>query len=67
MQDGLSVTDILRLEGPGDPVALVYNNTVMARETPAINMAGYWVPLLCELAKKVTLPDLVLAGMTQAP
>ena len=44
--NGLSVNHVLQLEGPGDPIALVYNNTVMARETTAINMAAYYVPLL---------------------
>ena len=61
-RDGLSVNDILRLEGPADPIALLYNNTVMARQTPALNMAAIYIPLLRTLTKTVFLPDLVLAG-----
>lgn len=61
-RDGLSVHDVLQLQGVGDPIALMYNNTLMTRGVPAINMAAYWIPLLKELAKKVTLPDLALAG-----
>lgn len=61
-RDGLSVHDILRLEGPADPIALLYNNTLMARQPPVLNMAATWVPLLQNLARQVTLPDLVLAG-----
>ena len=61
-RDGLSVENILKLQGPSDPIALLYNNTVMARQTPALNMAAIWIPLLKELSKTVFLPDLVLAG-----
>ena len=61
-RDGLSVNDILKLQGPADPVALLYNNTLMARQAPVLNMAAYWVPLVKELARKVSLPDFVLAG-----
>ena len=61
-RDGLAVNDILKLDGPSDPVALLYNQTWMARQTPALNMAAIWVPLLKELTRKVNLPDLVLAG-----
>lgn len=61
-RDGLSVNDILRLEGPADPLALLYNNTLMARQSPVLNMAATWVPLLQNLARQVILPDLILAG-----
>ena len=61
-RDGLLVNDILKLDGPSDPIALLYNQTWMARQTPALNMAAIWIPLLKELARKVVLPDLVLAG-----
>lgn len=63
-RDGLLVNDILRLDGPSDPIALLYNNSLMARQLPALNMAAIWVPLVRELATRVRLPDLVLAGNT---
>lgn len=61
-REGLLVSDIIRLDGPSDPIVLVYNNTVSARQTPALNHAGVYVPLLRDLAKKVLLPDVVVAG-----
>ena len=61
-RDGLSVNDILKLEGPADPVALLYNNSIMARQLPVLNMAATWVPLLQTLVRQVRLPDLVFAG-----
>lgn len=60
--EGLSVDDILRLEGAADPQALIVNGVAMTKETPAINMAAYWIPLLKKLTAKVILPDLVLAS-----
>lgn len=61
-RDGLLVNDILKLDGPADPIALLYNNVLMARQIPALNMAAIWVPLIKELTRKVLLPDLVVAG-----
>ena len=61
---GLKVKDILQLDGPPDPIAMVYNNSLMARQIPALNMAAIWVPLVKQLMRKVILPDLVLAGNT---
>ncbi len=59
--EGLSVDEILQLEGAADPRALIVNGVAMTKDTPAINMAAYWIPLLKKLTSKVILPDLVLA------
>ena len=34
----------------------------MARQSPVLNTAAIWIPLLKRLARKVSLPDFVLAG-----
>lgn len=60
--EGLSVDNILKLEGAADPQALIVNGVLMTKETPAINMAAYWIPLLKKITSKVILPDLVLAS-----
>lgn len=60
--EGLSVDSILKLEGAADPQALIVNGGLMTKETPAINMAAYWIPLLKKITGKVILPDLVLAS-----
>ncbi|DBA77468.1 TPA: hypothetical protein ACH3X1_009293 [Trebouxia sp. C0004] len=59
--EGLSVDEILQLEGAADPRALIVNGVAMTNNTPAINMASYWIPLLKKLTSKVILPDLILA------
>ena len=61
-RDGLLVNDVLALQGPADPVVLLYNNTLMARQHPVLNMQAAWVPLLNSLTRQVFLPDFVLAG-----
>lgn len=61
-RDGLFVNDVLTLEGPADPVVVLYNNTLMGRQAPVLNMQAFWVPLLQSLARQVFLPDFVLAG-----
>lgn len=59
---GLSVDDILQLEGAADPQTLILNGVVMTKNVPAINMAAYWIPLMKKLNERVILPDLVLAN-----
>ena len=58
---GLSVEDGLKLEGAATPQVLVVDGGAMTQETPAVNMAAYWVPLLNEIHGKALLPNLVIA------
>lgn len=58
-----SVDSVLKLQGwTPRPQIIVVNNSVKTYGHPVANAATGLVPLLAELASKVVLPDMILAG-----